>query len=83
MGVTLSVPDGITRALRQSRLPDTAEGFVPDTGTWVPLEGHPAVVAVLSRAKAAPASRDEEARGPGASRWRDRLQAVQRWAAAL
>jgi hypothetical protein len=78
-GITLSIPGGIERALTRNRLPDTAEAFLPESETWVVLAQHPAVAAVLSRHKA-PQVVEED---PGASRWRQRLQGVQRWAAAL
>ena len=80
-GVTLSIPGGIERALRQDRLPGTAEAFLPDTETWVPLAEHPAVAAIQARTEAP--SILQAVGDQGASGWRRQLQAVQRWAAAL
>jgi hypothetical protein len=82
-GVTLSIPGGIERALRQNRLPEGAEAFLPEADTWVVLAEHPAVAAVLSRWVTPRESPVEEDSDPGASQWRRHLQAVQRWAAAL
>jgi hypothetical protein len=44
--VTLSVPHGVERAIKQGRVPETAEALVLDLGTWVPLSHHPVVVAL-------------------------------------
>ena len=82
-GVTLSIPGGIERALRQNRLPVGAEAFLPEMETWVVLAEHPAVAAVLSRLNPPPETPVQEDTDPGASHWRRHLQAVQRWAAAL
>jgi hypothetical protein len=81
-GVTLSLPGGIERALRQNRLPEGAEAYLPETETWVVLAEHPAVAAVLSRLNA-PRDTPVQDTDPGTSLWRRHLQAVQQWAAAL
>ena len=39
--VTLSVPHGVERAIKQGRVPETAEALVLDLGTWVPFEPSP------------------------------------------
>jgi hypothetical protein len=82
-GVTLSNPGGIERALRQNRLPEGAEAFVPETDTWVMLAEHPAVAAVLSRLDPPQETPVQGESDPGAAVWRRHLHAVQRWAAAL
>ena len=82
-GITLSIPGGIERALRQNRLPEGAEAFLPEMETWVVLADHPAVVAVLSRLNPSRESSVQGDTDPDAWLWRRHLQSVQRWAAAL
>ena len=81
-GVTLSLPGGIERALRQNRLPEGAEAYQPETGTWVVLAEHPAVAAVLSRLST-PRDTPVQDTDSSASFWHQHLQSVQQWAAAL
>jgi hypothetical protein len=46
--LTLSLPDGVARALRDGRLPDDTEAWYPDLKVWVLLTLHPVVRELLA-----------------------------------
>lgn len=45
--LTLSMPDGVLRALRDKRFPSNAEVWDTARSAWVPLAGHPGIVSLL------------------------------------
>ncbi|MEP7326356.1 MAG: hypothetical protein ABI836_10440 [Gemmatimonadota bacterium] len=48
--LTLSIPDGVGRALQSGRLPLTADVWLDALGVWIPMARHPEV----ARCQAAP-----------------------------
>lgn len=55
--LTLSMPDGVLRALRDNRLPPSAEAWHAESNSWVALTTHPAVDDLLQSMVPQPSTR--------------------------